>query len=114
MNAAGNALHADYLKQEVPHSTMIDAFGRPLTPPQAARLIGVRKSKVIAWIRSGELHAINTATNPFGQPRWKIPLPNWEAFLAGRSNSKPAPKPVRRKQSDVIHFYRGKASCERK
>jgi len=32
-----------------------------LTPPQAARLLGVNADKIRAWIASGELRATNVA-----------------------------------------------------
>jgi excisionase family DNA binding protein len=41
-----------------------------LTPPEAARLLGVNPDKVRNWIRSGRLPAIDTAKKT--RPRWKI------------------------------------------
>ncbi len=56
-----------------------------LTPPQVAEMYGVQAGKVIAWIRNGELRAINLATRPRGRPRWRIDRRDLEAFEAGRA-----------------------------
>ena len=32
----------------------------------------VGQDKILAWIRSGEMRAINTATNLCGRPRWVV------------------------------------------
>jgi excisionase family DNA binding protein len=39
------------------------------TPPEIARRLGVGPEKVLAWIRSGELAAVNLATTRHGRPR---------------------------------------------
>jgi excisionase family DNA binding protein len=36
---------------------------KKLTPPEIARLWGVSADKVLTWIRSGELKAMNAATS---------------------------------------------------
>src|SRR5437660_5835359 len=40
-----------------------------LTPPEVAKMWGITPEKVIAFIRSGELRAINVATRLGGRPR---------------------------------------------
>jgi len=42
------------------------------TPAEIAERYGVKDSKILAWISSGELLAINTATRAKGRPRWRI------------------------------------------
>jgi hypothetical protein len=77
------------------------------TPPQLARQLGVKPDKVVAWIRSGELQAVNVAQSQDGRPRWRVSDEAWADFLARRSCS-PAPKPAprrRRKAEHVIKFY---------
>lgn len=63
-----------------------------LTPPEAARMLGVRPFKILTWIRSGELRASNTATCLAGdQPRYRIRRCDFEDFLAARvPDSRPA------------------------
>ena len=45
---------------------------RYMTTGQIAERLGVKKSKVLAWIRSGELVAVNLATKQQGQPRYHV------------------------------------------
>jgi len=54
------------------------------TPPALARQLGVAVDKVLAWIRSGELRAINVAARTSNRPRWRIPPEAIESFLAAR------------------------------
>ncbi|QKK07451.1 MAG: DNA-binding protein [Planctomycetota bacterium] len=62
------------------------AARRWLTPPEIARERGLRTAKILDWIRSGELLAVNLATSPHGLPRWKISAEALAAFDAARSN----------------------------
>ena len=78
-----------------------------LTPPQYAKKLGISPDKVLAWIRSGELRAINVAAKPGGRPRWRISEAAIEAFEARRSATPPT-KPVRRRRrnpADVIEYF---------
>ena len=69
-----------------------------LSPRQVAERLGVDRSKVIRWITSGELIAINVATSRTGkQARWRIDPKDFESFLARRKTTPPAPKRRRRK-----------------
>jgi len=43
-----------------------------LTPPQVAKLLAVKHDKILSWIRTGELRAINLAARQGGRPRWRI------------------------------------------
>ncbi len=70
---------------------------RKLTPPQLARELQVTPEKVIAWIRSGELRAVNVALHAGGRPRWVIDRQDIAAFEASRA-SKPTPRPRRRRR----------------
>jgi len=71
-----------------------------MTPTQAA-------DKVLTWIKSGELRAVNIATNPRGRPRYLIDLKDVEAFEARRSVHKTPSTGRRRKppSGDVIEFF---------
>jgi excisionase family DNA binding protein len=86
----------------------IDQECKKLTPPQLARRFGVGPDKVLAWIRSGELPAINGAAKPNGRPRYLIDKADVEAFEAQRQvrPKKLIPASIRhRKPSDTIKFF---------
>lgn len=70
-----------------------------LTPPMLARRWAVDHDKVLGWIRSGELRAINLATSVAGRPRYRISIHEVERFEEARSTKPPAPKPARRRRS---------------
>ena len=57
---------------------------RKRSVPQVARQLGVAENKIYAWIRSGELRAINLALSTHGRPRYAIDLADIEAFETGR------------------------------
>lgn len=83
---------------------------RKLTPPVIAARMGVAPEKVIAWIRSGELKAVNVATKANGRPRWAVDEQDLAAFERSRSSAARAPAPAttkaRRKVEDgVIDFF---------
>jgi hypothetical protein len=54
------------------------------TPPQLAKQLGVGPRKILAWIASGELTAINLAADPSGRPVWRITADALERFFASR------------------------------
>ncbi len=71
-----------------------------LNATEAARLLRVRESKVLAWLRSGELPAADVSQNPgTGKARWRIARADLLAFLEGRRPG-PAGKATRRKRRD--------------
>ena len=76
---------------------MTTATAQYISPPQYAKRLGVDPSKVLTWIKQGELRAFNAATNLNGQPRFRIPLDAICEFEARRSATAPA-EPVRRKR----------------
>lgn len=51
--------------QATPHDRM-------LTPPAIARLLGISQDKVLGWIRSGELRAVDVADRASRAPRYRI------------------------------------------
>ncbi len=57
---------------------------RKRTPPQIAKLWGCSIKKVVWFIRSGQLRAVNLASNPTGRPRYVIDLADIEAFEIAR------------------------------
>ena len=77
-----------------------------LTPPQLAKLWGVGSDKVLAWIRSGELRAVNVAKNLGGRPRYIIDRADLEDFARQRSTSvHTRTKSKRRLPGKVIEFF---------
>jgi hypothetical protein len=59
---------------------------RWFTPPEIARARGLRTGKVLEWIKSGELEAVNHASDRRGSPRWRVSIESLAAFDAARSN----------------------------
>jgi excisionase family DNA binding protein len=71
------------------------SFEKYLTPPQAAKMLGVSAEKIAHFIHLGELAAVNLSMAH--RPRWRIAPESLQAFLNSRSNHpKPTPKPKRR------------------
>ena len=69
--------------------TIALAIERDLTPPQLAKLKGIEPEKILGWIRSGELRAVNYAQRSTGRPRWRIKLEDWRAFEESRTARPP-------------------------
>jgi hypothetical protein len=80
------------------------ASAQYLTPPQLARRYGVKASKVVGWIRSGELRALDLATRGSRRPRYRIPPGSIEEFERGRSAA-PLPRPIRRRRPPAIKSF---------
>ncbi|MDP6558283.1 MAG: helix-turn-helix domain-containing protein [Pirellulaceae bacterium] len=77
---------------------------RKLTPPEIARLWGITSDKVLAWIRSGELRAIDASTKCGDRPRYLIDVDDLAAFERSRSNvATPPAKPAKRRR-DVPQY----------
>jgi hypothetical protein len=86
----------------------LDRIRTKFTPPEVARRWGVDAAKVIAWIRSGELRAIDAATRRGGRPRYLIDAVAIADFEALRATVPPAPRAVRRRRSrpaEVVEFF---------
>jgi len=81
---------------------------RKYTPPQVARILAVAPETVIAWIRSGELDAINVAKSTARRPRYRIDIDDLKRFEQ-RRKVLPTKKTVSRKRKScpkhVIEFY---------
>src|SRR5438067_13182400 len=80
-----------------------------LTPGQLARQWGISVEKVLRWVKSGELRAVNAASRPSGRPRFLIDLADVAVFEARRAvASSPDANPVKRRRTqngDVIEFF---------
>mgnify|MGYP000570493865 CR=1 FL=1 len=80
---------------------------RKFTPPEVARLFGVEPGKIIAWIRAGELRAINGATRRGQRPRYLVDVADIEAFERSRQViPTPAPSPRRSRTTEsIVEFF---------
>lgn len=77
------------------------------TPPEAAKELRVGHEKILHFIRTGQLVAVNLSSDPGGRPRWLIAPEELERFLAARSSTPVTKtKPIRRrKQQQVKDFF---------
>jgi len=87
-------------------TAMIDA-PRKLTPPQVAKTYGVSPERIIAWIRAGELVAIDVSGRPgVGRPRFRIDPADLVAFDARRAVvTTPKASRRRRKDPSIVEFF---------
>ena len=77
-----------------------------LSPPQIAEQWGVKPSKVIAFIDSGELKAVDLSERLGGKRRrWKVSPEAIEAFLQARTNRAPAKAVKRRRAAAPMEFF---------
>lgn len=60
---------------------------KKITPPIYAAECGISTEKVISFIQSGQLRAVNFATKPSGRPRYLIDRADIERFEASRAVS---------------------------
>ena len=80
---------------------------RTFSPGDLAERYGVKAEKVIAWIRAGELAAINTG-NGRNKPRWRVTAESLAEFERRRSSQADAPSKSTRRRTTapgVIEYY---------
>lgn len=84
-------------------------MGEWYSPREVAAVRKIRLGKVLAWIRTGELLAVNLAEKPRGRPRWRISAEALDAFDTRRSNRagmKPAASRKQKRPSvGVVEFF---------
>ena len=84
--------------------------GKLLTPPEVAQLYRVTPEKVLTWIRSGELDAINVASRGARRPRFRIRPEALREFEAHRRRvckippKSPKPRSPKRPAGWVDYF----------
>jgi len=79
-----------------------------LTPRQIADRMSVSLGVVYAWVRSGELSAIEVGANRDSlKKRYRIPEAAFEQFRKNRTVGPPPPQPTRRRRLDegVKKYY---------
>ena len=74
---------------------------RYLSPPEVAERYGVAPSKVLGWIRRGELRAVNVVATLGGRPRFRISPADLVAFET-RREAGPQPRVTRRRRKRDI------------
>jgi hypothetical protein len=85
-------------------SNDIPSLGR--TPNELARVLRVSPDRIRAWIKSGELGAINTAPTRCGKPRYVILPHHLAAFERGRqATTDPKPAPRRKRQQGMVDYF---------
>ena len=84
---------------------MSASFRKWFTPPQVAERYRVAVDKVLAWIHSGQLRAVNVAARVGGRPRWRIDESDLLAFEQRRVAVPTAPKPKRRPKQEAVTQY---------
>ena len=86
---------------------MTPAARNKITPPQLARAWGISTDKVLAWVRSGELPALNAATKIGQRPRYLVDLADLEAFEQRRTVIPVAgPRPrLQKRKGGYIEFF---------
>ena len=71
-----------------------------LTPPEVARIWGVSADKILGWIRSGELRAIDASQSRGQRPRFLIDVKDLDDFESRRSVVSSLKKPTQRHRRD--------------
>jgi excisionase family DNA binding protein len=67
-----------------------------LTPPEVAKRLRVSPTKILAWIRRGELKAVNVSDG--SRPRFRISPTDLLAFLTAREVQPAAKHYLRRRE----------------
>jgi hypothetical protein len=79
-----------------------------ITPTDIAESRGINVLKVLLWIKSGELRAVNVAASRAGKlPRWRISPADLEAFDAARMAvpQSPVARRPRQKSGHVVEYF---------
>ena len=88
----------------------MDSSGRTkVTPPQLARRWGVAPEKVVAWIRAGELRAMDASTCRGGRPRYLIDETDVLLFEKSRAvvvrDNSQGQRRRQKSDADIIEFF---------
>jgi transposase len=78
--------------------------GRGLTVRDLAARYRVGPDKIRAWIRKGELKAIDTASSRVGKPRWVFLPHHLAEFERGREAAPPQPRRRRRQEPELVDY----------
>jgi excisionase family DNA binding protein len=81
------------------HEKLVEVVG----VTQIARTLGITKDKVLRWIATGALKAVNVGDGPT-RPRWRILRADFDTFMASRQTP-PRPAAVRRRSSTIRDYF---------
>jgi excisionase family DNA binding protein len=73
---------------------------------QAARFLGVSRAKLLRWIHTGRLGAIDVAADGCSHPQYRILPRHLEAFEQARQTAG-APPRRRRKRIETVDYFPG-------
>ena len=78
-----------------------------ISPAEYAGRLGVGIHKILAWIKAGELAAVNVASKCSSRPQWRLPPSAIEAFERNRAAQPPATKTRRlaAKSQDYTKYF---------
>jgi hypothetical protein len=76
-----------------------------LTPPQVAKMMGVKPDKVLHWIHAGILPAINVATKEGGRPQYAVTPTGLDIFTTRRSTRPPVKVKRARRQPEPCETF---------
>ena len=95
----------DTLPQRPAVQELHDHPGAGLTVRDVARRYRVGEDKVRAWIKRGELRAINTAAVLYGRPRWVVTHDAIAEFERRRVGGPPPQQPRRKKRTELVDYF---------
>jgi predicted site-specific integrase-resolvase len=75
-----------------------------LTVPQIAERFAVDRDCVTAWIKSGQLQAIDVSRHKARLPRWRVTPEALQEFEAARSSVQPKQVRTRQKKKNPAGF----------
>ncbi|MBC7854564.1 MAG: helix-turn-helix domain-containing protein [Pirellulaceae bacterium] len=73
--------------------------------PKVAEELGIDSGKVLAWIHSGELIAVDVAERRGGRARWRISQVELDAFLQRRQSRPPVPAARPRRKLPAVEEF---------
>jgi excisionase family DNA binding protein len=76
-----------------------------LTPREVARYLRISRDRVLGWIRSGELGALNTADVRCGRPRYIVLPEHLAAFAATRRAGQPIKSAPRQRRVATVDYF---------
>jgi excisionase family DNA binding protein len=78
---------------------------RGYTPNELARVLRVSPDRIRAWIKSGELQAVNVSQHRCSRPRFVVLPHHLAEFERDRQVGPPPKAPRRRKKTAEIDYY---------
>jgi excisionase family DNA binding protein len=76
-----------------------------MTPNELAKVLRVSPDRIRAWIKTGELGAVNVADHQCGRPRFIILPHHLTAFEKRRSGAPPPKPPRRQRRTEQVDYF---------